>query len=104
MFSICDNDLIGFRMNDNERLFDNQTFLIMCQMSHAELMQDATVLLDDEKRSCVVHERNCHLRSSIDAFGAGFSCTSYSLLNKDAGKNATAMEKAMRNKEDPEVH
>lgn len=75
---------------------------MVCLPKECCMYKDATVLMDDEKRSCVVHERNCRLPSSIDAFGAGFSCTSYSLLNKDAGKNATAMEKAMRNKEDPE--
>ena len=92
-------------MNDHSTT-NNQTFFDQRTKSHTlakQLMQDATVLLDDEKRLCVVHESNCHLPHSIHAFGAGFSCTSYSLLNKDAGKNATAMDKAMKNKDDPEA-
>ncbi len=64
--------------------------------------QDGTVLHNDEQRWCVAHKEACSLPGTIDAFGAGFSCTSYSLLNKDATKNATAMDKAMKNKDDPE--
>ena len=66
------------------------------------LVQDATVLLDEDARECAVHERPCDLPESVDAFGAGFSCTSYSPLNKDAAKNATAMDKAMKNKPEEE--
>ena len=62
--------------------------------------QDATVLKDDEKRHCAVHSDPCCV-PDIDAFGAGFSCTSYSNLSKDASKNATAMHKAREN--DPEA-
>lgn len=48
----------------------------------------------------MVHGGGCPLRP-VDAFGAGFSCTSYSNLNKDAIKNATAMARA--EEDDPDV-
>ena len=64
--------------------------------------QDATVLKDDTKRWCVSHKTACVLPKFIEAFGAGFSCTSYSPLNKDATKNATAMDKNIKDKDDPE--
>ena len=48
---------------------------------------------DDAKRRCVCHSRACEI-PEIDGFAAGFSCTSYSLLNNNAAKNATAMERA----------
>jgi catalase len=53
-------------------------------------------LTDDEKRVCVTHESDCALPSNLDAFGAGFSCTSYSMLNADAKHNATAMHRATK--------
>ena len=48
---------------------------------------------DDAKRRCVCHSRACEI-PEIDGFAAGFSCTSYSLLNNNAAKNATAIERA----------
>ena len=66
------------------------------------LSEDARLLRSDARRVCTVHGGPCRLPSVIDGFGAGFSCTSYSSLNKDAAKNASAMEKASRNEaEDP---
>lgn len=47
-----------------------------------------------------MHDDNCKL-PKVDAFGAGFSCTSYSHLNKDSAKNASAMAKDKA--ADPEV-
>ena len=60
-----------------------------------------TALEKDSARRCVVHDCNCDIAPGADAFGAGFSCTSYSALNKDAAKNATAMEKARQAKPEP---
>ena len=60
-----------------------------------------TALEKDSTRRCVVHDCNCDIAPGADAFGAGFSCTSYSALNKDAAKNATAMEKARQAKPEP---
>ena len=48
----------------------------------------------------MVHDNACELQA-LDGFGAGFSCTSYSMLNKDSLKNATAMDRAA--KQDPDV-
>ncbi|CAK9118311.1 unnamed protein product, partial [Durusdinium trenchii] len=59
------------------------------------MFEDATVLKDDAKRKCRVHGQNCELPDRVDAFGAGFSCTSYSMLNKNASENATAMTKSV---------
>ena len=61
--------------------------------------KDATVLDDPNKRVCAKHNDASEL-PPLAAFGAGFSCTSYSHLNKDSKKNATAMHK---DPNDPEV-
>lgn len=58
--------------------------------------KDITCLKSDENRRCVVHDAACELPVALDAFGAGFSCASYSALNKDAAKNATAMDRSTR--------
>ncbi|CAK9065377.1 unnamed protein product [Durusdinium trenchii] len=57
------------------------------------MFKDITCLKDDAKRRCVCHSRACEI-PEIDGFAAGFSCTSYSLLNNNAAKNATGMERA----------
>lgn len=74
-------------------------FAFRYQVTQTKL-QDATMLINDEKRRCMQHEGPCPLPRALTSFGAGFSCTSYSNLNKDAVKNATAMEKNLKN--DPE--
>lgn len=50
-------------------------------------------MADTQRRRCVVHKAACEI-PSLRGFSAGFSCTSYSKLNKDSKKNATAMQKA----------
>ncbi|CAK9086334.1 Uncharacterized protein SCF082_LOCUS40838, partial [Durusdinium trenchii] len=67
------------------------------------MFKDARLLRSDARRVCTVHGGPCRLPSVIDGFGAGFSCTSYSSLNKDAAKNASAMEKASRNEAEGRV-
>ena len=62
--------------------------------------EDITKLKDEESRRCVQHCKACPLLP-ISCFAAGFSCTSYSRLNKEAKKNATAMQRA--NEGDPDV-
>ena len=41
----------------------------------------------------MTHQEACSLPVSLDCFGAGFSCTSYSLLNVQAKQNAGAMDR-----------
>ncbi|CAJ1343682.1 unnamed protein product, partial [Effrenium voratum] len=48
-------------------------------------------IANSEARKCVVHERNCPLPRSIDAFGSGFSCTSFSSLNGESQLNTAAV-------------
>ncbi|CAK9069202.1 unnamed protein product [Durusdinium trenchii] len=67
------------------------------------MYKDATKLLDDSSRQCAMHcGKPCRLPEKLTCFSAGFSCTSYSMLSKDATKNATAMQKAKD--DDPEGH
>ena len=62
------------------------------------MSEDITVLDDDSKRKCLKHGIGCPL-NRLAGFGAGFSCTSYSNLNKDAPRNASAMERAQQDEE-----
>lgn len=68
----------------------------------AKPLQDVTVIKEGKgiknkdgslkQRRCEVHKSTeCELPWEVTLFGAGFSCTSYSNLNKDCHKNATAM-------------
>ena len=55
--------------------------------------QDIKHIGSDEERRCVRHCESgvqCNL-PELDAFGAGFSCTSLSSLNGEAGQNTTAI-------------
>ena len=52
------------------------------------------MMADAENRHCVVHNKACKMPSTLTGYSAGFSCTSYSKLNKDSKKNATAMQRA----------
>lgn len=63
--------------------------------------QDITTLTNDEHRKCVIHQSACPLRQSLDGFAAGFSCTSYSLLNNKSKQNATAMDLMQRGSQNP---
>lgn len=77
-----------------------QRFAASCVQNHAGgcadetcMFEDITSLLDDDARKCVTHQEACSLPLSLDCFGAGFSCTSYSLLNVQAKQNAGAMDR-----------
>lgn len=61
--------------------------------------QDVTAMADTERRRCVTHKTACEI-PSLRGFSAGFSCTSYSKLNKDSKKNATAMQRSQDAGED----
>ena len=65
--------------------------------------EDITALLNDEKRKCLTHNDSCDLPSFLDCFGCGFSCTSYSLLNKDSKENASAMDRQTKGQDDSEA-
>ncbi len=55
--------------------------------------QDIKHIGNHEERRCVRHSESgeqCNL-PDLDAFGAGFSCTSLSSLNGEAGQNTTAI-------------
>lgn len=50
-------------------------------------VEDIRHIADDEQRHCVTHAKCCPLPEKLDAFGAGFSCTSLSSLNGEAQAN-----------------
>lgn len=47
----------------------------------------------NNRKHCKVHKKACYLQP-LNGFAAGFSCTSYSRLNKDSKKNSSAMQRA----------
>lgn len=71
-----------------------------------DVRQDITLLKSDQLRKCAAHSgANCDLPRELDSFGAGFSCTSYSLLNTQATQNASAMDRMTKHgiaPDDPE--
>ena len=70
--------------------------VIFCRGAHTNMRpcgyQDIRHINDSENRKCVIHGGNCDLPERLFAFGAGFSCTSFSPLNNESSSNTTAVQ------------
>ena len=79
-------------------LFEDGSLQVLssCRATHTNMRpcgyQDISYISDSENRKCVIHNGICDLPERLFAFGAGFSCTSFSPLNNESSSNTTAVQ------------
>lgn len=76
-------------MNSARAVLPNLQMLIF--LWERFFLQDIRAIASPEDRKCITHSAACPLPSGLKAFGAGFSCTSLSSLNSEAGQNISAI-------------